>query len=719
MSDTKISLEKKPPESATDSTSATSRVEGATGQPYDGAEEQSSQSPASEPLGNPHSAGLTEVSNAEVPLHPHHPDSGDASSEEKSDYLSTGATEHEEKEKAPSLGRFNACFDGLSKIGPLALLLALLCMAWPIFWAPDNNLYCPAEIRSLTAFLHSVATGSWYAPTGLENGSWTAAQWPVFTWCAALLALSPSLVASGYLLPTTSFLCTFFAVLGVWCLASAAGFGYRAAFAAALILLCTPIFAPLPNFVGPATVSAGFFLFALAFFCRGWRHDASWFSLPTAFVFTALAGMSGGWLLFIVPLLGSFCFLIWQGTLRRAHRADAIFGYILMLAIIGCWLIIVSMDSGNKEYLSLLFDTSWRTDWTNSKWFLPAIAGILGTAPWILMIFGVSWGRVCSHAGRTLAASRHSNASALVWICLTLALPIAFFMPWFHPAAVTIACLACVLLGKAAVKLGSSGSRFFYLLASLCLILAGCVILCLSFKSTQALVLDMLPALPVPQLGEKLLTLTTLPFIGGIVLLGGLIALMFVKRFSGSGPLIYGICLVIILCQPSRLTLVGELAAMPGSPLVPFSAIQAQVDQALAPAPTQPDYQPPAPPANPEPESPVPASPPMEPIQPATPAIPQFKAPEAPTAPEPAEQERSPDSGEAAPDLPEQPVPSPGQEPKPEVSTEQPLQQAPEESSSTPAGLPAPAIPPEIPGDTPVSQEDPAIVPENTPPAQP
>lgn len=740
MSANKLSLEKKQSDPASDSASEKS-------QPVPAKEPVSAESahgPDSAPEKISRSATRSEASAARVTPEPS-PDSWQDSQTSRSEKTSPGemsdnlpqpSSEPHAKDSSPTLGRFNACFDGLSKIGPLALLVALICMAWPIFWDPGTNVYCPAEIRSMTAFLHSVATGSWYAPTGLDNGTWSAAQWPVFTWCTALLALSPSLVASGYLLPTTCFLCTFFAVLGVWCLAASAGFGYRAAFSAALILLCIPIFAPLPNFVGPATISSGLFLFALVFFCRGWRRNASWFSLPTAFVLTALAGLAGGWLVFLVPLLGSFCFLLWQGTLRRAHRADAIFGYVLMLAIIGCWFGVVLMDSANNNaYLERLFDTSWRTDWISSKWFLPAVAGVLGTMPWLLMIFGVSWGRVFAHAGRTFAASRHSNASALVWICLGLSLPIAFFMPWFHPAAVAIACLVCVLLGKAAVKLGPAGSRFFYLLASLCLILAGCIILCASFESTQSFILNRLPALPVPDLGQKLLTLNALPYIGAIVLLGGILALMFVKRFSGCGPLIYGICLVIILCQPARLVLVEELAAMPGTPLVSFASIQAQVAQALAPASAQPQHQPPTLPAAPESAAPAPTAPPMEPLQPITPEVPQFKAPEPPMFKTPATPETiEPDSATDPQDIlpppsqtapspagvptpaPTESIPSQGEAPTPDSVPGEDVQPSPETGSGLPSDLPVPEIQPEPRSDIPASQDEIQAPTENSQP---
>lgn len=524
--------------------------------------------------------------------------------------------------ESPYLGRFNACFNGLSKIGPLVLLAALACMAWPIFWQPGQGLYCPGEIKTLSAFLHCIATSSWLAPTGLENGAWTSAQWPVFTWAIGLMSLSPALVNSGCLLPATSFLCTVFAALGVWCLAHAARFGYRAAFAAGLILLCAPIFAPLANFVGPAALAAGFMLFALVFFCRGWQGGAAWISLPVAFVLTAIAGLAGGLLHFIVPFAVSFFYLVWRGNLRRAQKSDAIFGFILMLIILGCWLGVISLHHGDSGYMELLFASAWQWNWPIPlEWLLPLAAGILGLLPWTLMLFGVSWLRVISRAGKTLSASRRENGSALIWLSLIFSLCLAVFIPAFHASAVAIACLGATLLGKAATNLTNIGNRFFYLLAIIILVIAGCLVVCLSFEYTQHYILGLLPQLPIPDLGAKLLALPTLWIIGTIMIVGGLIALIFVKRFSGCGPLIYAILLVIIICQPARLSLVPELAAMPQSPLVKFSLIEAQVNKALqAPAVATPE-------AEPAPESTSPATPDEMPQQPEE-AAPLQTAPE-------------------------------------------------------------------------------------------
>ncbi|MBD5642047.1 MAG: hypothetical protein HDQ91_06475 [Desulfovibrio sp.] len=604
-------------------------------------------------------------------------------------------------------GRFNACFNGLSKIGPLALLAALVCMAWPAFWQPLNAVYCPAEIKSVTAFLHSIASSSWLAPTGLDNGVWSAAQWPVFSWVTGLIALSPGLTDSGYLLPTVTFLCAFFAVLGVWSLCHAAGFGYRAAFASGLILLCCPAFAPLPAFVGPAALASGLLLFALVFFCRGWSARNAWFSLPVAFVLTAFAFLSGGWFFLATPLVGSVCFLAWRAEFRRAQKLDAIFGFILLIAIIGIWLGWLMLGHVNDSYLSYLFANSWHFGWPiEIRWLAPVAIGILGTLPWLLMVFGVSWVRVLGSAGKSLSASRHDNGSALIWICIVIALPIAICTSPFHPAGIAIACLATTLLGKAMINLGNAGNRFFCLLAAICLIAAGAILLGLSFAATQQYLFAALPDIPVVDLSQKLQSLSMLPIIGVIALAGGLLALMFVKRFSGAGPMIYAILFVIILCQPCRLKLVPELAAMPDSPLASFAHVEGLVMDALATPvpdkspeslpsePAAPDIAPLEPPAfTPAPEA---AEPAPEIAQPQSPPVYKMPAPPVPGEAETAQPEAKipEDLGSAAPTDPQQETAAPEnrkQEPVEEPATES--QAIPEAETNNSAQEPAPAEP--------------------------
>lgn len=487
-------------------------------------------------------------------------------------------------------GVLNGLFNGFAAIGPIALLLLLGCMAWPMFWQQGSGVFCPAEIKGLSGFLHCIAQQSWLAPTGIENGNFTTPLWPVFSWWVGLFALVPQLVQTGLLLPTATFFATFLAAFAVWTLAIVAGFGRKAALASGIILLSSPIFAPLPHFVGPAALAAALMIFALVFFCRGWSAQRAGISLPLAFIFTALAGLCGGPLHLAVPLLASLFFLIWRATFRRAQSLDALVGFFLMLAIIGIWLGALMLGDGHETYFTGLMAGSVHFAWPIPHiWFLALIVGLIGLLPWITLILGVSWFHVLGHASKSLSAARHSNGSALCWLALILILCCSIFTASFHTAAIAIACLAAVLLGKAFINLGALGNRFFFAIASLFIILAGAVICLASFSDTRQLLFDQFPMLAnVPDLGNKLAALPTLPIMGYICIAAGIIGLFFVKRARGCGGLIYASIVVIVLCQPARLMLVQEIAAMPNTPLVSYASVEKQVEAAMLPKAGEP-----------------------------------------------------------------------------------------------------------------------------------
>ncbi len=526
-----------------------------------------------------------------------------------------------QKPPVPDYGRLNSVFNGLANIGPLAILLVLACMTWPMFWHAQAGVYCPAELKSLTAFLHCLARQSWLAPAALADGAFTLPQWPVFSWWIGLFALVPGLTGSGLLLPVATCAATFVAAFAVWFLAISAHFGRKAALAAAIILLCAPVFAPLPHFMGPAALAAGLMLLAVAFFARGWMRPHTFISLPLAFILTALAGLCAGLPHFAVPLAASLLFLVWRGNFRRAQKLDALLGFIFMLAIIGIWLGALMLSDSHANYASAIFADMWRFAWPLPKTWLAAVAiGLLGLLPWLLAIFGVSWLRVLMQAGKSLGDSRHVNGSALVWISLALTICAAPFVPDFHSAAIAIACLAAVLLGKAFINLPAIGNRFFFLLASLCMLAAGVIICMASFTETQSLLLGYLPLPAEAQnIAPKLVTLQALPYMGCICILAGLLGFFFVRRCQACGGLVLAILTVVVLCQPARLVLVPELAAMPETPLAAYASIENRVLNALKAPVAAPRQEPAARPAENAPaaktEEPAAVKPQVAPIE--------------------------------------------------------------------------------------------------------
>ena len=252
--------------------------------------------------------------------------------------------------------------------------------------------------------------------------------------------------------PLSGALAAALALLGVWGLSRAAGFGSKAALAAGLILLCMPIFAPLAHFTGPAALAAALLLFSLICFCRGWQAQRAWFYLPAGFVLAGLAGLTGGLFHLLLPLLASALFLLWRATFRRAQALDALTGFVLLLLLLALWLGGIILWTNAEGYMQGLFATvaQWHGPVT-ARWWLPLAVAGLGLVPWIGMAVCVSWQRVLRSAWSDLKASRAERAgSAFVWISVMLACLLSLFMPMaqIQSVAVCLACLTAPLLGR-------------------------------------------------------------------------------------------------------------------------------------------------------------------------------------------------------------------------------------------------------------------------------
>lgn len=516
-----------------------------------------------------------------------------------------------EKQAAPvpPAGRAEKFFQTLCCLGPLVLLAVLAAQAWPDFWQGwrGDALYCPAEVRNIQIFLHAQQDGQWLAPgAGLatESAAGLAAQWPGFTWFLASLA---ALLPPALLFPLSGALAAALALLGVWGLSRAAGFGSKAALAAGLILLCMPIFAPLAHFTGPAALAAALLLFSLICFCRGWQAQRAWFYLPAGFVLAGLAGLTGGLFHLLLPLLASALFLLWRATFRRAQALDALTGFVLLLLLLALWLGGIILWTNAEGYMQGLFATvrQWHGPVT-ARWWLPLSVAGLGLVPWIGVVVCVSWQRVLRSAWSDLKASRAERAgSVFVWISMVLACLLSLFMPMaqLQSVAVCLACLAAPLLGKALLRLPHLGSRLFYLIAALCLLHAGMALVAASFGFSLDWMARFFSWPLSPEQREMILGLKALPVLGTLCLLAAVTMTRFIRRDHPGGALLFCTLVAVILTQPAALMLAPELAALPEAHLSRLQDIR---------MPTMPENAvTPAAPATPQEEGtpPVPAAP--------------------------------------------------------------------------------------------------------------
>lgn len=486
-------------------------------------------------------------------------------------------------------GPAQKAFAVLAKMGPLALLLLLACQLWPTFLT--GGLYCPPEIKLMDTVREALASGQWFAP--LHNGD---AQLPVFVWMLAALDLVARMVPqlSAFVWPAGAALGGLACLWGTWALSRAAGFGPQAALASGLILLSSLLFPQLAHFMGPQGLATGLCLLSMAFFCMGWKKEHAWISLPLAFLTSGLAALTGGLVFLILPLLTSLVHLFWTWRIRRAQRLDALAGFLLLLLLGTLWAAAIIFWVQAEGYAQAVSGKFISLPWPLPAfwWLAPALA-VLGLLPWLFVVTGVNWGRVFATSWKTLRASRKENSgSSFLWIALFFSLPLSLLGSGLAGATPAL-CLLAILLGRALVRMGSLGSKFFYLVIALLFLHAGMLLAALHFPVALEW-LRTSTSLAIPQQYEALLTsLDALPVLGGLCIVFAVLLARFTRRAWPGGSLLVCTLFAILLAQPAHLWLAPQLAghaelklaaAQPLNAAAPAPAAPAAVEESAAPA---------------------------------------------------------------------------------------------------------------------------------------
>ena len=536
-------------------------------------------------------------------------------------------------------------FAVLAKMGPLALLLLLACQLWPTFLT--GGLYCPPEMKLMDTVREALANGQWFAP--LHNGD---AQLPVFVWMLAALDLVARMVPqlSAFVWPAGAALGGLACLWGTWALSRAAGFGPQAALASGLILLSSLLFPQLAHFMGPQGLATGLCLLSMAFFCMGWKKEHAWISLPLAFLTSGLAALTGGLLFLILPLLTSLVHLFWTWRIRRAQRLDALAGFLLLLLLGALWAAAIIFWVQAEGYAQAVSGKFISLPWPLPAfwWLAPALA-VLGLLPWLFVVTGVNWGRVFATSWKTLRASRKENSgSSFLWIALVFSLPLSLLGSGLAGATPAL-CLLAILLGRALVRMGSLGSKFFYLVIALLFLHAGMLLAALHFPVALEW-LRTSTSLAIPQQYEALLTsLDALPVLGGLCIVFAVLLARFTRRAWPGGSLLVCTLFAILLAQPAHLWLAPQLAGHAELKLAAAQPLNAAAP--AVPATAEENAAPAAPEAaagTTAPETPADtAAPEVAPAPEAAPAT-EGTAPAAPETAAPAEAAQAPETPEAA-----------------------------------------------------------------------
>lgn len=548
-------------------------------------------------------------------------------------------------------GPAQKAFAVLAKMGPLALLLLLACQLWPTFLT--GGLYCPPEMKLMDTVREALASGQWFAP--LHNGD---AQLPVFVWMLAALDLVARMVPqlSAFVWPAGAALGGLACLWGTWALSRAAGFGPQAALASGLILLSSLLFPQLAHFMGPQGLATGLCLLSMAFFCMGWKKEHAWISLPLAFLTSGLAALTGGLVFLILPLLTSLVHLFWTWRIRRAQRLDALAGFLLLLLLGTLWAAAIIFWVQAEGYAQAVSGKFISLPWPLPAfwWLAPALA-VLGLLPWLFVVTGVNWGRVFATSWKTLRASRKENSgSSFLWIALFFSLPLSLLGSGLAGATPAL-CLLAILLGRALVRMGSLGSKFFYLVIALLFLHAGMLLAALHFPVALEW-LRTSTSLAIPQQYEALLTsLDALPVLGGLCIVFAVLLARFTRRAWPGGSLLVCTLFAILLAQPAHLWLAPQLAGHAELKLAAAQPLNAAAP--AAPAAVEESAAPAAPEAAAEtaaPETPAADAAAAEAAQ----------APETPEATAPAETQAAPAEEAAAP-APAEGTPAPAENAQP------------------------------------------------------
>ena len=550
-------------------------------------------------------------------------------------------------EAQPQTSSFaSRCFNGLASVGPLVLILFWLIQSMPTFMG-----------RELHA-LHNLGVGLFgVAASGLPSPE----LYPVYHWFLSALSLIPgigslSLAAyipgvqptagleqiSGYpvqLLPIASALSALFLILLTWALARATGNDRRTAFASGLVLLTGFACMGLPRISGSDMLFTAILTLAGICLYRGWIKAFAPLWLFAGFALVALSTLAGGLLGLVLPLLVSLVFLLWRGTFRRAGARDGALAFGLLLVLLLAWGTFIAFGDGGRELLKTLLENeylapvleAWKLQGQDS-WIIVALLAVIWL-PWTLLLLFLPWGRIGAFFKGIVVNRKQRPGQGWLWCSAIVTLVVlallganmpVLLMPLLPPLA--------VLTAQGVLNLSARGSRGFFLLLAILLIVLG---LLFAAANIYPLFLGELPA-PLSALQPTPLALVAaLVQTCGLLLLGIILWKALNRSFAG-GALLVLTFLVLVYTAPMTYYAAADAPVVVVTPVEPAPA---QEDPATEKVPSETPVQPSEPdaPATDEQASPAPSTPVEAPAatEPqATPLpAPEEPAPAAETAP--------------------------------------------------------------------------------------
>lgn len=392
------------------------------------------------------------------------------------------------KETPARAGLAARCFNGLAAVGPLVLLLFWFIQSLPVLMG--------REPQGLNALATGIFGG--VAATGFPSPDF----YPVYEWFLAGLSALPGLDAFSLavwlpgvqptaglehfvrypvaMLPLASALSALCLVLLTWGLARGTGNDRRTALASGLVLLTSLTLMGLPRVAGSDMLFASILTLSGLCLYRGWLKTFSPVWLVAGFALAALSTLAGGLVGFALPLLTSLIFLLWRGTFRRAGARDGALSFGLMLVLLLAWGTFTAFQDGGRDLLKALLENeylgpileAWKLQGRDA-WMSVALLAVLWL-PWTALLLFLPWGKSGTFFKAILVNRSQRPGQGWIWCSLLTALAVlallgvnmtVLLIPALPPLA--------ILTAQGLLALSARGSRGFFLLIALALLLLG------------------------------------------------------------------------------------------------------------------------------------------------------------------------------------------------------------------------------------------------------
>lgn len=450
----------------------------------------------------------------------------------------------------------NAAFRLLGKATPVTMLLFLAAVCWPVFLVGDG--FCPGEAVNIKFFGAAAQSPLLPQADGLV-------ALPGFTWLGALVLKCFPAQAAG--LSVLSALGAFIALIGVWGVCRLLRLGRYTPLAACLALFCMPAFLAFSQFVGPVMTATGLSLLALGILGRAWTKDLDYPGMILGNLLAAAAGLTGGLLYALLPVISAFILCLWRCSFRRARQTDAIIGFAVFLFSLAIWAALAVMFTEGTEssaVVKALIRLPSEPAVTRQAVFLY----LAGSLPAILVIFCGNWPRILRGSLAELKASRTDPKTAILWIGLFVTLFLTVLTP--HAADVFPAmAITAVLAGQELLRLGKTGSRVFFILVTIVLLAAGFFCCAATLPGLQHWTASAL-GLNINAAAEKILAdlaglslIKTIVFTALPVLSAAIILHVVWRSVSAAAGLLVTAVMVVVMAQPFGLFLAPSLREMP------------------------------------------------------------------------------------------------------------------------------------------------------------